>query len=112
MSWFTTGEGWHNFHHVFPWDYRNSEFVGYANNLGAFFIDVCASLGLAYDLKTVSEKEIIRRVEGYGDGSHCLWGWNDEANTPQNKSGTEIKYQRTEDEQQEDKKVFKFCKEM
>lgn len=24
----TLGEGWHNYHHAFPWDYRSSE-LGY-----------------------------------------------------------------------------------
>ncbi|KAK7583915.1 hypothetical protein V9T40_004878 [Parthenolecanium corni] len=107
ISWLTVGEGWHNFHHAFPWDYRNSEFVGYANNLGCFFIDMCASLRMAYDLKTVSEKEIVRRVKTSGDGTHCLWGWNDEANTPEKKAATEIKYPKEEVE-----KEYNFCKEM
>ncbi|KAJ8966900.1 hypothetical protein NQ317_010171 [Molorchus minor] len=52
------GEGWHNYHHVFPWDYKT---------------------GWAYDLKSVSKGMIARRAKkkvervvtprygGYGD---------------------------------------------
>lgn len=43
------GEGWHNYHHVFPWDYRASE-LGRLN-FSTAFIDVCARLGWAYDCK-------------------------------------------------------------
>lgn len=47
------GEGYHNFHHTFPFDYRTSE-DGTRFNLSRHFIDLCATLGLAYDLKKVS----------------------------------------------------------
>lgn len=41
------GEGWHNYHHVFPWDYRTSE-LGCVNWSTAF-IDAFAKIGWAYD---------------------------------------------------------------
>lgn len=43
------GEGWHNFHHVFPWDYKTSEFGDYRFNISTGFIDFFAKLGWAYD---------------------------------------------------------------
>lgn len=41
------GEGWHNYHHVFPWDYRTSE-LGRLN-ISTKFIDIFARIGWAYD---------------------------------------------------------------
>ena len=51
------GEGYHNFHHTFPFDYRTSE-DGTRFNLSRHFIDLCATLGLAYDLKKVSSNSV------------------------------------------------------
>lgn len=71
------GEGWHNYHHVFPWDYKTAELGNYRLNLTTAFIDLFAKIGWAYDLKSVS-KEIIRtRVNRTGDGSYSTWGWGD-----------------------------------
>lgn len=47
VSWAALGEGWHNYHHVFPWDYRTSE-LGLVNWSTAF-IDTFAKIGWAYD---------------------------------------------------------------
>ncbi|CAL7934092.1 unnamed protein product [Xylocopa violacea] len=63
------GEGWHNYHHVFPWDYKTGELHGYASNLTTGVIDFCARLGLAYDLKTASPEAIKKRAMKTGDGS-------------------------------------------
>ncbi|XP_063243808.1 acyl-CoA Delta-9 desaturase [Bacillus rossius redtenbacheri] len=71
------GEGWHNYHHVFPWDYKTAELGGYAFNLTTGFIDAFARLGWAYELKSVSAEMVRRRVERSGDGTHELWGWGD-----------------------------------
>jgi len=78
------GEGWHNYHHVFPWDYKTAELGNYSFNWTAAFIDFMAFLGQAYDLKTVSDKTIRARVLRTGDGSHpeskegiATWGWGD-----------------------------------
>jgi stearoyl-CoA desaturase (delta-9 desaturase) len=64
------GEGWHNFHHVYPWDYKVSELPRYWCNFTIPFIDFFAWLGWATDLKTVSDEMIRRRVLRTGDGSH------------------------------------------
>lgn len=57
---FAVGEGFHNYHHTFPWDYSTSEF-GWWFNPSTAFIDLMARLGLAYNLKSVSS-DTIRKV--------------------------------------------------
>jgi stearoyl-CoA desaturase (delta-9 desaturase) len=64
------GEGWHNYHHVFPWDYKTAESAKYWLNPTTLFIDVAAKLGLATDLKTVPQDIIKARVLRTGDGTH------------------------------------------
>lgn len=68
MNLFVLGEGYHNYHHVFPQDYRTSEFP-MSFSLTTGFIDFFASLGWAYDLKTVSKQLIEKRSLRTGDGS-------------------------------------------
>lgn len=58
ISWIANGEGFHNYHHTYPYDYATSEF-GYVN-LTKLFIDFWAKTGLAYDLKRAS-KEIVSK---------------------------------------------------
>ncbi|KAL7027405.1 hypothetical protein ACKWTF_005428 [Chironomus riparius] len=64
------GEGWHNYHHVFPWDYKTAELAGYRWNISTAFIDFFAWLGWATELKTVPDDIVRRRVLRTGDGSH------------------------------------------
>ena len=96
------GEGFHNYHHVFPWDYRSAELGEFKYNQGKHLIDLFARLNWAYDLRTVSEDMIIKRAARTGDGtnkySNCIkagvqnpnvlnhnedvheqniWGWDD-----------------------------------
>ncbi|XP_017142880.1 acyl-CoA Delta(11) desaturase-like [Drosophila miranda] len=71
------GEGWHNYHHVFPWDYKTAELGFYSLNFTTFFIDCFSKIGWAYDLKTVSPAIIEKRVKRTGDGTHPTWGWGD-----------------------------------
>lgn len=71
------GEGWHNYHHVFPWDYKTAEFGQYSMNFTTAFIDFFAKIGWAYDMKTVSADIIKKRVKRTGDGTHEIWGWGD-----------------------------------
>ena len=40
------GEGWHNYHHVFPWDYKTSELGDYRYNFSTAFIDFFAKIGM------------------------------------------------------------------
>ncbi|KAG7213575.1 hypothetical protein KM043_002830 [Ampulex compressa] len=71
------GEGWHNYHHVFPWDYKTAELGNYKFNFTTAFIDFFAKIGWAYDLKSVSQDMVRKRVEKTGDGTHEVWGWGD-----------------------------------
>lgn len=48
VSFCSGGEGWHNWHHKYPYDYAASEFGGLAQyNAGKYFIDAMCMLGLA-----------------------------------------------------------------
>lgn len=42
---FANGEGWHNYHHVFPWDYKAAEVGTYGTNHTTCFIDMFAYFG-------------------------------------------------------------------
>ncbi|XP_034827237.1 acyl-CoA Delta-9 desaturase-like [Maniola hyperantus] len=53
VSFFAMGEGWHNYHHTFPWDYKAAE-LSYFLNITTFYIDLFARIGWAYDLKKAS----------------------------------------------------------
>ncbi|XP_065263708.1 stearoyl-CoA desaturase isoform X1 [Emys orbicularis] len=63
------GEGFHNYHHTFPYDYSTSEF-GWHYNFTTAFIDLMCLLGLASDRKKVSKETILARKIRTGDGSH------------------------------------------
>jgi len=53
------GEGWHNYHHTYPRDYATSEFgISKRFNPTKAFIDACAFLGLAYDLRKEHHKKV------------------------------------------------------
>ncbi|XP_015171565.1 PREDICTED: acyl-CoA Delta(11) desaturase-like [Polistes dominula] len=85
------GEGWHNYHHVFPWDYKAAELGNYKVNFTTAIIDGFAKIGWAYDLKTVSHEMIEKRACRTGDGTkyqnvkdqhehnhnNSIWGWDD-----------------------------------
>lgn len=51
------GEGWHNYHHAFPWDYRAAE-LGTPLNLTCKFIDFFAKYGVIYDLKEATSNMV------------------------------------------------------
>ncbi|XP_075974663.1 acyl-CoA Delta-9 desaturase-like [Anticarsia gemmatalis] len=90
VSFLATGEGFHNYHHTFPWDYRTEELGHYSMNLSLIFIDMMAKIGWAYDLKTVPEEIIEKRVMRTGDGSHPVWGWGDKDLTAELKQSAKI----------------------
>ncbi|XP_031334530.1 acyl-CoA Delta(11) desaturase-like [Photinus pyralis] len=93
LAFLAHGEGWHNYHHVFPWDYKTGELGGYRLNTTTMLIDFFAKIGWAYDLKTVSIETIEKRAQRTGDGSRIavtkcavdnvdnhhtnVWGWGD-----------------------------------
>ncbi|XP_013193917.2 (11Z)-hexadec-11-enoyl-CoA conjugase-like [Amyelois transitella] len=79
-SWFVSfislGEGWHNYHHAFPWDYKAAELTMHFN-LSATFIRFFEKIGWAYDLKSVSPDMVINRIIKTGDGTHYELGDED-----------------------------------
>ncbi|XP_034488366.1 acyl-CoA Delta(11) desaturase [Drosophila innubila] len=64
------GEGWHNYHHVFPWDYKAAELGNYKVNFTTMILDTCQKLGWAWDMKQPSKELVRRTLEKYGDGTH------------------------------------------
>ena len=66
VSFFAIGEGWHNYHHTFPYDYGTSEWGPYIN-LTTIIIDFFAALGWVYDRKQVSQQAIERARKRVGD---------------------------------------------
>ncbi len=53
----TYGEGYHNFHHTFQWDYRNG-IKWWHYDPTKWLINACSWLGLTYDLKRCSPLRI------------------------------------------------------
>ncbi|XP_033329806.1 acyl-CoA Delta-9 desaturase [Megalopta genalis] len=90
------GEGWHNYHHVFPWDYKASELGDYTLNATTAVIDLFSKIGWAYDMKTVPAEIVKKRAMRTGDGSiyengqlththsheDAIWGWGDKDMEP------------------------------
>lgn len=70
VSFFAVGEGFHNYHHTFAWDYAASE-LGYELNLAKLFIDFFALFGWAYDRKVVTPDMIKKRKARTGDVDEC-----------------------------------------
>lgn len=66
VSFFAVGEGFHNYHHTFAWDYAASE-LGYDLNISKLFIDFFALFGWAYDRRVVSPEMIKQRKARTGD---------------------------------------------
>ncbi|XP_071953291.1 stearoyl-CoA desaturase 5-like [Antedon mediterranea] len=54
------GEGWHNYHHTFPSDYKAGEF-GWKINMTTIFIDTMYMLGQAYDCNETKQQLIDAR---------------------------------------------------
>ncbi|KAF5308632.1 hypothetical protein FQR65_LT06093 [Abscondita terminalis] len=73
VSLVTLGEGWHNYHHIFPWDYKAAEFGKYYMNLTTFWIDLFSKIGWAYNLKQPSQELVKKVISKHGDGTHPIW---------------------------------------
>lgn len=63
------GEGFHNYHHVFPWDYKAAELGNYGFNITTFWLDLFAKIGWAYDLKTPSKSLVQSVIEKRSKGT-------------------------------------------
>ena len=59
------GEGFHNYHHTFPYDYSTSEW-GFSFNVTTLFIDAMAAIGQAYDLRKATEATVNARAARTG----------------------------------------------
>ena len=57
VSWFTFGEGYHNYHHKFQWDYRNGV-KWFAYDPSKWIIKGLSFVGITYDLKQVKQHVI------------------------------------------------------
>ena len=70
VTYLSMGEGYHNYHHTFPYDYSASEH-GWKEcfNIATAFIDFCAFLGLVTDRRIVSRKVVEARIARTGDMS-------------------------------------------
>lgn len=96
------GEGWHNYHHVFPWDYKAAELPGCGKNLTLGFLNQMAKIGWAYNMKTVAPAMVAARAARTGDGSHNpvlsdqIWGWGDVDMKEDDKKYCEVLYRRNE----------------
>lgn len=88
FSFISLGESFHNYHHVFPWDYRTAELGNNFLNFTTIFIDFCAKQGWAWDLKSTSQDAIEKRMVRTGDGTN-LWGW-EEKNTQKSQQSQEF----------------------
>lgn len=74
VGWAAAGEGWHNYHHVFPWDYKAAEFGNSVFfNSTALWIELFAKIGWAYDLKQANPDNIRKVVARTGDGTHSIY---------------------------------------
>ena len=54
VSLFTFGEGYHNYHHTFQWDYRNGV-KWFAFDPSKWIIKLLSFIGITYDLKETKE---------------------------------------------------------
>jgi len=55
------GEGFHNYHHTFPYDYSTSEW-GLSHNMTTAFINFMARIGQAYKLRTANPATVTARA--------------------------------------------------
>ncbi|XP_002137841.2 acyl-CoA Delta(11) desaturase-like [Drosophila pseudoobscura] len=94
LIWLRYGEGYHNYHHVFPWDYKGAEMGHYSQDLPTILIRMFARLGWAYDLKSVSMDMVRKRVLRTGDGTHPVWGWGDKEHPQEDIDSTTITYKK------------------
>lgn len=63
------GEGYHNYHHAFPYDYSTGEW-GPKLNLTTCLLDIAAAIGLVYDRRQMSQEAILRMRQRKGDLSN------------------------------------------
>ncbi|XP_025193023.1 acyl-CoA Delta(11) desaturase-like [Melanaphis sacchari] len=82
-------EGWHNYYHVFPRDYKAAELGNYKFNFTTAFIDLFAKVGRMYDLNTAPTPELVLRrpwrpgqIKYRTDPAPQSWCWDDDKDFP------------------------------
>jgi stearoyl-CoA desaturase (Delta-9 desaturase) len=65
VSLLTSGEGWHNYHHTFPYDFKASEYGKY--NLTTSFLLLMKKLGQVYETKEATKEMIENTIERHGN---------------------------------------------
>lgn len=68
VSLLSLGEGWHDYHHLFPWDYAAAELDAWEQfNPTKVFIDFCSMIGLASHRRRCSRRlQDLRRLQLLG----------------------------------------------
>ena len=73
VAFLTFGEGFHNFHHKFQWDYRNG-IRWYDFDPGKWAIKFLSYFGLTTDLRKVEEYQILKaRFQGLKESIHLQY---------------------------------------
>jgi len=73
VSWFAIGEGWHNWHHKYPYDYAASEFgISSQYNPSKLVIDALASIGLVWGRKRATEAWVRGRARRDRDAANGI----------------------------------------
>ena len=78
LSFFTLGEGYHNYHHAFQWDYRNGP-RWYNFDPTKWLIYSLSRMGLASNLRRVPEEKVLRArfEEGRDRFTELLDAWGE-----------------------------------
>jgi len=76
---FGLNEGFHNYHHQFPWDYAIAEFGLKYWDPARWLIEIAAKFGFAYDLKRASSKLISDTKKRYASVEEASEAERDEA---------------------------------
>lgn len=66
VSLVTMGEGWHNYHHTFPWDYKAAE-LDIPLNPTTSLLNFFAKIGWAYDMKEASPSLVHAVAKSRGE---------------------------------------------
>mmetsp|Transcript_621 Transcript_621/g.1454 ORF Transcript_621/g.1454 Transcript_621/m.1454 type:complete len:362 (-) Transcript_621:364-1449(-) len=70
VNMFTGGEGWHNWHHKYPFDYACSEFgISSQWNPSKLFIDIMAAMGLVWGRKRATSSWAMSMERRRGENS-------------------------------------------
>uniref|UniRef100_A0A182RNM3 FA_desaturase domain-containing protein n=1 Tax=Anopheles funestus TaxID=62324 RepID=A0A182RNM3_ANOFN len=85
------GEGWHNYHHVFPWDYKTSELGSYLFNVTTGIYRLFCTSRMGPMNVNPCTRVVARRAAKCGDGTRFLtdeyahqdarWGYGDQGHT-------------------------------